>query len=193
MNGITKRLSRTTKKYDSFQETLDVDQINEKLRDYVKELNPTSIGLGTHVRYFSIDPKTREKKFRMGGIVRKIDPEGKYMILSNGQVSWSAQIKDSEFYRKMSSDEIINKAKEEGRNEARREMSGGNRSSSNKGGPPVEKMMEHVKEKNRENEMLAKEIERLKKELAITKKRDKEILSQIEHDQQKKDKYFKKY
>ncbi len=183
MNSITKRLSRTTKKYDSFQATLDTDQIREKLKGYVKEPNPLSLSLGTHVRYFTLDPKLKEKKFRMGGVVRKIDTENKYMIISNGQLSWSAQIKDNEFYRKMSSDEIIAKAKEEGKNEAKKEMAGGSRVSSQKGG---EKMIEHVRAQEKQNEKLINEVERLRKELEQSKMKTELIIAQVQKDKEKK-------
>jgi len=198
MNGITKRLSRTKTKVDSFQATLDMEQIREKLKDYVQEPNPLSINIGTHVRYFTLDPKSREKKFRMGGVVRKIDTENKYMILSNGQLSWSAQIKNSEFYRKMSSDEIINKAREEGRSEVKREMAGGSRSNSHKSSShSVEKYIEHAKEQVREqaikNEKLIHEVERLKKELENSKRKTELIVAQVEKEKEKKYHSSKKY
>ncbi len=68
---------------------------------------------GVHVRYYMIVKKkvgrtTNEQKiFRMGGQIIKIDYEQKYLVLTNGKISWSVQINDTTiFYRKMTIQEI---------------------------------------------------------------------------------------
>ena len=43
----------------------------------------------------------------MGGTIIKIDYDKKYMVLSNGKISWSVQINNTNiFYRKMTTQEV---------------------------------------------------------------------------------------
>ena len=108
--NITKRLSRDTnykKTGSSYTDNLSDADIKKKLEDYVrvkKEDIPT-IPLNTHIRYFSINPKTGDKQFRMGGMLSKHDPNNQYIVCSNGTLSWSVQVANSIIYKKMSSNE----------------------------------------------------------------------------------------
>jgi hypothetical protein len=108
--NITKRLSRDTnykKNGSSYTDNLSDADIKKKLEDYVrvkKEDVPT-IPLNTHIRYFSINPKTGDKQFRMGGMLTKHDPNNQYIVCSNGTLSWSVQVANSIIYKKMSSNE----------------------------------------------------------------------------------------
>ena len=102
---ITKRLSRDTtykKSGKSYQEKLSPNEIKKKLEEYSQVDDITQVPIGTHVRYFSINTKTGEKLFRLGGFLAKIDPKLQYVICQNGTLSWSVQIKNSVFFRKMS-------------------------------------------------------------------------------------------
>jgi len=107
---ITKRLSRDTNYKPSgstYTQQLSDADIKKKLEDYtrVKKEDVPSIPLNTHIRYFSINPKTGEKQFRMGGMLTKHDPNNQYIVCSNGTLSWSVQIANSIFYKKMTNNE----------------------------------------------------------------------------------------
>jgi hypothetical protein len=108
--NITKRLSRDTNYKPTgttYTQQLSEAEIKKKLEDYVrvKKEDVPSIPLNTHIRYFSINPKTGEKQFRMGGMLTKHDPNNQYIVCSNGTLSWSVQIANSVFYKKMSNNE----------------------------------------------------------------------------------------
>jgi hypothetical protein len=108
--SITKRLSRDVnyKKPDqTYQSTLNKEDITKKLEDYsrVELKNINQVPLNTHIRYFVINPKTGEKQFRLGGYVTKIDIQNKYIVLSNGNFTWSVQFANTIFYKKMTTNE----------------------------------------------------------------------------------------
>jgi hypothetical protein len=108
MNTIyTKRLSRDTqykKKTKSYQESLSPDEIKEKLEEYKQVDNIDEVPLSTHLRYFTIDPKTGKKEFRLGGFLTKINDD--YVVISNGNFSWSVQKKTSVFFQKLNFKEL---------------------------------------------------------------------------------------
>ena len=86
----TKTLSKDTnynKPKKTYQQTLSNEDIKEKLKDYKKVVDIKTVSISTHIRYFSINKDTKEKVFRLGGLLNKIDPEGKYDILSNGSLT----------------------------------------------------------------------------------------------------------
>ena len=85
----------------TFSEKLTDAERIELLSDY-KEKNIKDIIKGTHVRYFIKDIKTKELKFRLGGIIASIDGLPEYVILSNGKKTWSVQVNNAIFYAKMS-------------------------------------------------------------------------------------------
>ncbi len=100
-NQKTKRLTKDDEKTkNSIQKNLSPDEIKEKLEEYKRVDDVSTVSLNAHLRYFTTD-KTGNKNFRLGGFLTKIDREKGYMILSNGNVSWSVQIKDSIFFQKM--------------------------------------------------------------------------------------------
>jgi len=103
----TKRLTKDAKKTNnSYQNSLSPAEIKEKLEEYKKIEDINTVSLNAHLRYFTINEKTDEKQFRLGGFLTKIDKDKGYVILSNGQVSWSVQIKSSIFFKKMSFQEL---------------------------------------------------------------------------------------
>ena len=103
----TKRLTKDNKKTNnSYQNTLSPAEIKEKLEEYKKVEDITTVSLNAHLRYFVINEKTGEKQFRLGGFLTKIDKEKGYVILSNGQVSWSVQINSAIFFKKMTFQEL---------------------------------------------------------------------------------------
>lgn len=107
--NITKRLSRDTnykKTNKSYQDNLSPDEIKKKLEEYKQVEDISEINLNSHLRYFSFNPKTGKKQFRLGGFLTKIDKE--YVILSNGSLSWSVQKKNSVFFVKMNFSDLKN-------------------------------------------------------------------------------------
>ena len=107
---ITKRLSRDStykkKKGGSYQENLSPDEIKKKLEEYSQVDDISKVPLQSHIRYFTINPKTGEKQFRLGGFLAKIDPGMKFIICQNGTFSWSVQIKNSVFFVKLTFSEL---------------------------------------------------------------------------------------
>jgi hypothetical protein len=113
---ITKRLSRDTsytKKKKSYQETLSPAEIKKKLEEYKQVDDITKLEIGVHLRYFTINKKTGEKQFRLGGFLSKMDPQYRYIILQNGTLSWSVQLENTVLFQKMTfsklKEEIIQK------------------------------------------------------------------------------------
>ena len=100
--STTKRLTYDTQNYKnkkSYQDSLSPDEIKQKLEEYRLVDDVLVVPLNTHLRYFTIDPKTGDKSFRLGGFLTKIDKE--YIILSNGKLRWSVQLKNTVFFEKM--------------------------------------------------------------------------------------------
>lgn len=152
---FTKRLTRDTQYFrpsQTYQETLTNQDIKDKLKDYKKVVDIKTVSLGTHIRYFSVDSKTKEKTFRLGGSLTKIDPEGKYVVLSNGTVSWSVQIPHAIFFQKLSETELKDELKKEIKKE----------------------MMTETHSPNEDVEILKKEIKNLKLKLEQHKNTEKE-------------------
>ncbi len=116
MKKVSKRFnqdSNYSRPEKTYQESLSNQEIKEKLKDYKKISDIKTISIGNHIRYFTTNLKTKEKYFRMGGSLNKIDPEGRYIILSNGKLNWSVQILNSTFFQKMNDDEIRDELKKE--------------------------------------------------------------------------------
>ena len=103
----TKRLSKDeNKSNNSYQNNLSPDEIKEKLEEYKRVDDISTVSLNAHLRYFIINEKTGEKQFRLGGFLTKIDIQKGYIVLSNGNLSWSVQLKNSIFFKKMSFQEL---------------------------------------------------------------------------------------
>ena len=72
----TQRLTKDKKKsQDSYQSKLSPSEIKEKLEEYKIVADINSVALNSHLRYFTTDKKTKEKLFRLGGFLTKIDKE----------------------------------------------------------------------------------------------------------------------
>ena len=116
MNKVSKRFiqdNNYARPEKTYQETLSNQEIKEKLKDYKKISDIKTVSIGNHIRYFTTNLKTKEKYFRLGGSLNKIDPEGRYIVLSNGKLNWSVQIPNSTFFQKMNDDEIRDELKKE--------------------------------------------------------------------------------
>jgi hypothetical protein len=140
----------------TFQENLSNQEIKEKLKEYKKITDIRNTSIGTHIRYFSIDPNTKAKVFRLGGNLNKIDPEGRYVILSNGNINWSVQIPNTIFYQKMTETEI----KEEMKKELKKEI-----------------MIEDQQQSDDDYEQLKKENKLLRAKIDDLKNIEKEYIS----------------
>ena len=88
----------------TFTDQLSTEQIKERLEDYSKVDDIYKVPLGVHLRYFI--NKDGQMLFRMGGQLHKNTGLPDYVILSNGASQWSVQIKNTIFWRKMTSNEI---------------------------------------------------------------------------------------
>lgn len=112
---ITKRLARTNynRPQQTYQETLNQQDIKDKLKDYKRVTDISKLTISTHLRYFTKDKNTGNLLFRLGGNLNKIDQQLRYVILNNGNVSWSVQVKDTIFYQKMSDHELRDEIKRE--------------------------------------------------------------------------------
>ena len=110
----TKRLTRDkTKSTNSYQNKLTPDEIKSKLEEYKKVDDITKVALNAHLRYFIIDEKTGDKQFRLGGFLTKIDMEKGYIVLSNGNLSWSVQLKNTILFKKMTFQELKDEMRED--------------------------------------------------------------------------------
>jgi len=93
----------------TIQDKLTEEEIEEKLADYIEIENINKVPIGSHIRYYTLVPnKNGEliKTFRLGGQLKNKDNSDKFIILSNGKVTWSVQMDTSILYRKMTIDEI---------------------------------------------------------------------------------------
>jgi hypothetical protein len=106
MSDTSYRRPKTT-----LQDKLTYDEIKEKLKNYEKVENIVDIPLYTHLRYIEVKEVNgkKEYKFRLGGYLINKENSDKYVVLSNGQSTWSVQVKDTIFYRKLDSQEIMDK------------------------------------------------------------------------------------
>ena len=97
----------------TLQDKLSQDEVNDKLFDYVEVDDISKVKLNTHIRYFILktDAKTKKttKLFRLGGYLINKENANKYIVLSNGKNTWSVQTLDTIFYRKLDSQEIMDK------------------------------------------------------------------------------------
>lgn len=97
----------------TFTEQLTKEQIAEKLIDYIQVDDMKFVKKGTHLRYYIPDKqRPGEMKFCVGGFLKFRHEAGEYVILAqspynDGTKSWSVQLKDATFYRKLSPQEII--------------------------------------------------------------------------------------
>lgn len=108
-NYQTKRLTKDTnykRPKKTFQESLTNDEIKEKLKGYKKINDITKIIIGSHLRYFTKDIQKKDV-FRLGGFLSKFGEDYKYVVLQNGNFSWSVQLNGTnEFWVKMNPKDI---------------------------------------------------------------------------------------
>ena len=94
-NFKTKRLTKDSgyqRPIKTVQDSLTADDIKDKLKGYKKVSDITKIIIGSHMRYFTKDPKKKKDVFRLGGFLSKFGEDYKYLVLQNGNFSWSVQL-----------------------------------------------------------------------------------------------------
>ena len=67
------------KKQSSFGEK----DIKERLKGFTLVEDYDNLKLGMSIRYFRIDPDSKDKQFRMGGLITFIDPDKRFIQLKN--------------------------------------------------------------------------------------------------------------
>lgn len=167
----TKKITRTTyqRPAQTYQDNLSKQQIKEQLKDYKECSDITNLSVGCHVRYFSTDLKTKKKLFRLGGSVNKIDPEYRFIILSNGTVSWSVQIANTTFWKKLTELEYKEELKAEIKKEIMTEDA--DTVSNQKLEKENNDLKKELKEMSKMNEKLMNKLKSI--EIEIKKKKDK--------------------
>ena len=86
----TRRLAKTNyiRPTQTITDTLQTKaKMEEKLENYKRVDTIDDISLNTHVRYVTL--KNGKQRFCLGGLLKKI--HSKYVILSNGNFTWSVQ------------------------------------------------------------------------------------------------------
>jgi hypothetical protein len=166
----TKRLTNDTayvRPKKTLQDTLSNDEIKNKLKDYKKVSDIRKVIIGTHIRYFAKDKDTKKPVFRLGGFLTKFGDEYKYVILSNGTVSWSVQNNsDTQFWSKMNSKEIVTNLETEIEDKVKEE-SKEIEDKYKKLKEKTEYMQKIVEEQKKENEKLTKKLKEIE---SVTKK-----------------------
>lgn len=107
MSKELKRISQDgyIKEGNSVQENLTKEDIELLLEDYNEVIDITELKPTLEVRYFTTIKN--KKLFRMGGTIIKVDLEKKYIVLTNGKITWSVQLNDkTTLYRKMTLAEV---------------------------------------------------------------------------------------
>jgi hypothetical protein len=147
--------------------------IKEKLKEYKKCDDIRKVSIGTHIRYFTVDTQTKEKVFRLGGTLNKIDPEGRFVILGNGSISWSVQILGTQFWQKLTEAEFKEELKKELKKEIEKELVTEDMSG-------IDSMIEQEnKELKKELKSLMKKFEKLEEENKCLIKKNEQLGSQL--------------
>lgn len=88
----------------SYQDSLSPADIKKKLEEYKQVDDIDDVNIGTHLRYFTFNPSTGQKQFRLGGFLSKLDKD--YVVMNNGELSWSVQKDKTVFFKKLSFNDL---------------------------------------------------------------------------------------
>ena len=108
-----KRLTETNyqRPKETLQDKLNKNDIKKMLKNYKEISSFSDVPLSSHLRYFSnVDG---EMKFRTGGNLINKNNADKYVVLSNGKVTWSVDTKKSIFYKEITHEDIVDKYEEQ--------------------------------------------------------------------------------
>jgi hypothetical protein len=98
-----------TRPKHTIQDKITESEIEDALNDYIECEDISKVPLGAHIRYFTTTTDKKgnvERKFRFGGFLKNKDNCDKYIILTNNTISWSVQIDNTTFFKKMNIEEI---------------------------------------------------------------------------------------
>ena len=78
------------------------DEIKErfKLKEYTLTVDLTTIPLGSHIKYFKRDGDNLEDNYRSGGFLKRIDPGGKFIVITNRSFDWTLKAGENTFFVK---------------------------------------------------------------------------------------------
>ena len=105
------KISKTKykKPKNTVHDSLTQEDIDILLEEYAQVENYNQLERGLHIRYYSIiKTKSTEKKlFRWGGTIINIDLDKKYIVLTNGRITWCVQLNNNNIlFKKMSISDI---------------------------------------------------------------------------------------
>jgi hypothetical protein len=154
----TKRLSKDTnyvRPKKTVQDTMSNDEIKEKLQGYKKVDDIKKVLIGSHLRYFAKAKNSKTPIFRLGGFLTKFGDDYKYVVLSNGEFSWSVQLNGTnEFWAKMNQKEFQEKIETEVEEKFKQAQPN----------EETEKYKERYKQVKSQNDYIIKLLEEQKKE-----------------------------
>lgn len=90
------------------QSEMTVEEVQERLKGF-NEFNPANDDLdvlepGMQVRYISYDRKLKRKTLKMGGVLKYVDPQGRFLrvqsMINSGIPPFSVQLKSAAVYYK---------------------------------------------------------------------------------------------
>ena len=90
---------------NTVQENLTQEDIDLLLEDYNEVVDITELKPSLEIRYYTVIKN--KKLFRMGGTIIKVDFDKKYIVLTNGKITWSVQLNNKNIlYKKMTLNEV---------------------------------------------------------------------------------------
>jgi len=177
MFAKTKRLTKDTsyvRPKKTVQDIMSNEEIKEKLQGYEKVNDIKKVIIGSHLRYFAPSKDSNKPVFRLGGFLTKFGDDYKYIVLSNGTLSWSVQLNGTvEFWVKLSQKQFQEKIETEVEEKLKH--------SSND-----DKYKEKYRDAKNQSEYLKKLYEEQKKETEKLEKKIKAIEDATKKDKNKK-------
>jgi len=168
-NNYQKNMLLLQRDVKTHTEKLSNADIKILLKDYIIVEDISKVPIGIHVRYFINDPEIKKKKFRYGGFITKIDPLGRYIMLSNGTTQpWSVQIPNTIFYKKISNEELKEEIKKELLTEIKNDSVSNNEDLKKKYKILTKQMKEILNDNNnlkKKNEKLSKQLSKIQLEI----------------------------
>ena len=153
----------------TYQDRLSNQDINDKLKDYIIVEDIKTVPINVHLRYFIYDPQTKKRKFRVGGKLLRIDSLGRFITLSNDQISWSVQIPNTIFYKKLNLDEYKEELKKEILTEINSDTNNNDYKKNNLVISKMEKLIEENNILKKNNQKLIKQLNKI--QIEINKKK----------------------
>ena len=177
MFAKTKRLTKDTnyvRPKKTVQDTMSNDEIKDKLQGYEKVNDIKKVIMGSHLRYFSASKDSNKPVFRLGGFLTKFGDDYKYIVLSNGTLSWSVQLNGTvEFWVKLNQKQFQEKLETEMEEKLKQ-------------APNDDKYKEKYRDAKNQSDYMKKLYEEQKKETEKLAKKIKAIEDATKKDKNKK-------